>query len=62
MNAPDQERTYLEEAKQNYTKAQDLYQQAGLFGDTPHNQLQAIQAQQQVEQRLSELQGGFTAQ
>lgn len=60
--SPDQERGYLEEALHDYARAQDLYQQAGLFGDTPRNQLQAIQGQQRVEQRLSELQGGVVAQ
>jgi len=60
--SPDQERGYLQEALHDYARAQDLYQQAGLFGDTPRNQLQAIQGQQRVEQRLTELQGGVTAQ
>jgi tetratricopeptide (TPR) repeat protein len=57
--SPDQERNYLEEARRDYVKAQDLYQQAGLYGDSARNQLQAIQGQQRVEQRLSAIQGGI---
>jgi tetratricopeptide (TPR) repeat protein len=58
--SPDQERTYLEEARRDYVKAEDLYQQAGLYGDSARNQLQAIQGQQRVEQRLSQMQGGVS--
>ena len=54
--SPDQERGYLQEALHDYARAQDLYQQAGLFGDTPRNQLEAIEGQQRVEQRLTQLQ------
>jgi serine/threonine protein kinase len=56
--SPDQERDCLEQARQDYIRAQDLYQQAGLFGDAARNQLQALQGQQKVEQRLSRLNGG----
>jgi serine/threonine protein kinase len=59
---PDRERDYLDNARRDYLRAQDLYQQAGLFGDSARNQLTAIQGQQRVEQRLSALQGGVTAQ
>jgi serine/threonine protein kinase len=52
------ERDSLEQARQDYIRAQDLYQQAGLFGDAARNQLQALQGQQRVEQRLSQLHGG----
>jgi serine/threonine protein kinase/tetratricopeptide (TPR) repeat protein len=52
----DEERTYLVKAKDDYIRAEDLYDRAGLFGDTPRNRLQAIQGQQRVEQRLSQLQ------
>jgi serine/threonine protein kinase/tetratricopeptide (TPR) repeat protein len=52
----DEERTYLVKAKEDYVRAEDLYDRAGLFGDTPRNRLQAIQGQQRVEQRLSQLQ------
>jgi eukaryotic-like serine/threonine-protein kinase len=50
-----QERDYLDQAKQDYLHAEDLYQQAGLFGDASRNRLVAMQAEQRVEQRLSEL-------
>jgi tRNA A-37 threonylcarbamoyl transferase component Bud32/tetratricopeptide (TPR) repeat protein len=56
--SPSQERDYLDRARQDYIRAQDLYQQAGLFGDAARNQMRAMQAQQKVEQRLSEMQGG----
>jgi len=59
---PDRERDYLDNARRDYLRAQDLYQQAGLFGDSARNQLAVIQGQQRVEQRLSALQGGVTAQ
>lgn len=58
MQSPGQERDYLEQARQDYIHAQDLYQQAGVFGDAARNQLQALQGQQRVEQRLSQLHGG----
>jgi serine/threonine protein kinase len=56
---PDQERDYLDHAKQDYEHAQNLYQQAGLFGDSARNEIQAMQGEQRVEQRLSELQRGW---
>jgi hypothetical protein len=62
MQMPDRERDYLDNARRDYLRAQDLYQQAGLFGDSSRNQLAAIQGQQRVEQRLSALQGGISAQ
>lgn len=52
---PGEEREYLDRAKQDYLHAEDLYQQAGLFGDAPRNRLLAIQAEQKVESRLSQL-------
>lgn len=59
---PDRERDYLDRARSDYLRAQDFYQQAGLFGDSVRNQLAAIQGQQRVEQRLSMLEGGVTSQ
>ncbi len=59
---PDRERDYLDRARSDYLRAQDFYEQAGLFGDSARNQLAAIQGQQRVEQRLSMLQGGMTSQ
>jgi hypothetical protein len=61
-NMPGQERDYLDKARQDYAHAQELYVQAGLFGDSARNQMQAIQGQQRVEQRISELQGGLSSQ
>jgi len=59
---PDQERDYLGRAKQDYKHAEELYSKVGLFGDSLRNQVAAIQGQQRVDQRLSELQSGVTAQ
>jgi hypothetical protein len=59
---PDQERGYLGKAKQDYKHAEELYSKAGLFGDSIRNQMAAIQGEQRVDQRLSELQLGITAQ
>lgn len=56
---PGQERDYLDKARQDYQHAQDLYSQAGLFGDSGRNQTQAIQALQRVERRISEVEGGL---
>jgi TPR repeat protein len=57
--AVDQEREYLDKAKQDYMHAQELYDRSGLFGDSPRNKLKAIQGQQKVEERLDELQLGY---
>ena len=62
MGMPDQERDYLNKARQDYIHAQDLYQQAGLFGDATHNQIASMEGQLRVEQRLSELPGGSSSQ
>jgi tetratricopeptide (TPR) repeat protein len=59
---PGEERDYLEKARQDYLHAEDLYRKAGLFGDAARNRLQVIQAEQRIEQRLSELDGNTVAQ
>jgi Protein kinase domain len=59
---PNQERDYLDKARQDYVHAEDLYTKAGMFGDSLRNQVAAIQGQQRVEQRLMELQSGVSAQ
>ena len=59
---PNQERDYLDKARQDYVHAEDLYTKVGLFGDSLRNQLVAIQGQQRVEQRLVQLQSGVGAQ
>lgn len=59
---PAVERNFLDRAKQDYARAEDLYQRAGLFGDTVRNRIQAVRGEQRVEQRLSELQGSATSQ
>ncbi|MBV9303169.1 MAG: protein kinase [Acidobacteriaceae bacterium] len=56
IQSPSQERDYLDKAREDYIHAEDLYQRAGLFGDAARNQLQALQGQQRVEQRLNQLQ------
>jgi Protein kinase domain len=62
IHSPSQERDYLDRAREDYIHAQDLYQRAGLFGDATRNQLQAIQGQQKVEQRLNVLEEGTGSQ
>lgn len=62
VEIPDQERGYLDKARQDYQHAQDLYQQVGLYGDAARNEIQAMLGQQKVEQRLNELQGALRSQ
>ena len=62
IHEPEEERNFLDRAKQDYAHAEDLYQRAGLFGDAARNRLQAIHGEQHVEQRLSELQGSAASQ
>lgn len=57
VRSPSQERDYLDRAREDYIHAEDLYREAGLFGDAARNHFQAIQGQQKVEQRLSALEG-----
>ncbi len=52
---PDEERSYLNRAKEDYVRAEKLYARAGLFGDSARNKVQAIRGEQRVEQRLIEL-------
>lgn len=52
---PDEEHTYLDQAKEDYVQAEKLYARAGLFGDAARNKVQAIRGEQRVEQRLAEL-------
>ena len=59
---PGEEHDYLEKAKQDYIHAENLYGKAGLFGDAARNRLQAMQAEQRIEQRLSELDGNTATQ
>lgn len=51
------ERDYLDRAKEDYIHAEHLYSEVGLFGDAARNQYQAMQGEQRVEQRLSQLEG-----
>jgi serine/threonine protein kinase len=60
--APEQERDYLRKAREDYGHAQRLYQQAGLFANGARNQLQIIEADDRVQQRLAELDRGTSAQ
>ncbi len=62
VQSPSQERDYLDRAREDYIHAQDLYQKAGLLGDSTRSQLQAIQGQQKVEQRLNVLEEGTVSQ
>ena len=55
---PDQEKDYLDKARQDYLHAQDLYARSGLFGDAARSQVLAIQGQQKIEQRLEDLRSG----
>jgi hypothetical protein len=52
---PGQEKDYLNRAKEDYVHAQDLYREVGMFGDAARNEVQAMQGQQRVEQRLSQI-------
>lgn len=61
VRSPSQERDYLDRAREDYIHAEDLYREAGLFGDAARNQFQAIQGQRKVEQRLSALAEGSTS-
>ncbi len=60
----DQERDYLDKARQDYVHAEDLYRQAGLFGDSSRNAVLAVQGQQKVEGMLGQHKSdpGMTAQ
>lgn len=58
----DQERDYLDRAKQDYLRAENLYGRVGLFGDTPRSKLQTIQSERKVEERLSQLDTGGSRQ
>jgi tRNA A-37 threonylcarbamoyl transferase component Bud32/tetratricopeptide (TPR) repeat protein len=60
VRSPSQERDYLDRAREDYIHAEDLYREAGLFGDAARNEFQAIQGQQKVEQRLSALEGAVS--
>lgn len=53
--SPGQEKEYLNRAKEDYVRAQDLYRQVGMFGDAARNEVQAAQGQERVEQRLSQI-------
>ena len=53
--SPSQEKDYLTRARQDYIHAQDLYQQVGMFGDAARNEVQAVQGQQRVDERLSQI-------
>lgn len=60
--APQEERDLLDRAKQDYARAEHLYEEAGPFGNAARNRLQVIQGMQRVEQRLSELQSAAISQ
>jgi tetratricopeptide (TPR) repeat protein len=60
IRSPSQERDYLDRAREDYIHAEDLYREAGLFGDAARNEFQAIQGQQKVEQRLTALEGALS--
>ncbi len=52
---PDREQEYLEKARQDYMRAQELYQKTDLFGDAGRNEMLALEGQHRVEQRLDQL-------
>jgi serine/threonine protein kinase len=56
---PNQERDYLGKAKQDYKHAEELYSKVGLFGDALRNQVAAIQGEQRIDQRLSQMTSGI---
>ncbi|MDP8979835.1 MAG: serine/threonine-protein kinase [Acidobacteriota bacterium] len=57
---PAQEKDYLEKARQDYLRAQDLYQRIGVWGDSTRSQMQVLQGLQRIEQRLAQMQGTGT--
>jgi serine/threonine protein kinase len=59
---PEQERKYLDQAREDYRHAQELYTKAQFFGQSARNELAVIQGQQRVEQRMAELRGGLSSQ
>jgi hypothetical protein len=55
-NSPDQERDSLVKADQDYKHAQELYDQARLFGDVERSRSVAIAGQERVAARLKAMQ------
>jgi serine/threonine protein kinase/tetratricopeptide (TPR) repeat protein len=61
IDLPNQERDFLNKARQDYIHAQELYEQVGLFGDAARNQALAQLGQERVEERLREMGSGAEA-
>jgi serine/threonine protein kinase len=59
-HSPEREKEYLEKARKDYMKAQELYQKVDLFGDAARAEMAALQGQQRIEQRLDALHGAAT--
>ncbi len=55
--SPEREEEYLDRARQDYIKAQELYQKVDLFGDAARAEIAANRGQQRIEQRLDEIHG-----
>ncbi|MDQ2898841.1 MAG: protein kinase [Acidobacteriota bacterium] len=53
---PQQQREYLEKARRDYLRAEDLYAQVGTFYNATQNRIRTIHAADQVENRMRELQ------
>ena len=55
---PEQEKQYLEQAKKDYLKAEELYREIGLWEDSAQARAQTLSGLERVEQRLFQLEGG----
>lgn len=55
---PAQEKEYLERAKQDYLKAEELYQEIGIRGDVTRNRALTLTGLERVQQRLFLLEQG----
>ncbi len=55
---PEQEKQYLEQARKDYLKAEELYREIGLWEDSAQARAGTLSGLERVEQRLFQLEGG----
>lgn len=55
ITRPSQEKEYLLKARDDYTRAQQLYQEIGVWGDAAQNRMQAMLGEERVEQRIHDI-------
>lgn len=58
---PEQEKQYLEEAREDYLKAEELYRELGPWENAAQARAQTLAGLERVEQRLYQLEGGEDA-